>query len=88
VQVIAATNHDPWGRDLAGELHELTFESEVLRDNPLGDPATRPLLIYTPPDWPERGPYPAGWTIQGLLVRADQWCERPPFGETFSASTG
>jgi enterochelin esterase-like enzyme len=83
VPVIAAPSCDPWGRDLAGELHELTFESAVLRDNPLGDPASRPLLVYTPPGWPDGGPYPAVWTIQGLLGQTDQWRERPPFGETF-----
>jgi hypothetical protein len=83
VPVIAAPSCDPWGRDLAGKLHELTFESAVLRDNPLGDPASRPLLVYTPPGWPDGGPYPAVWTIQGLLGQTDQWRERPPFGETF-----
>jgi S-formylglutathione hydrolase FrmB len=81
--MIAAPAHDPWGRDLAGELHELTFESEVLAENPLGDPASRPLLVYTPPGWPDDGPYLAVWTIQGLTGQADQWRERPVFGETF-----
>ncbi len=81
--MITAADWDPWGRDLAGELHELTFESEVLRDNPLGDPASRPLLVYTPPGWPDGGPYPAVWTIQGLLGQADQWRERAAFGATF-----
>jgi len=80
---VGVPDHDAWGRDLAGELHELTFESEVLRDNPLGDPASRPLLVYTPPGWPDGGPYPAVWMIQGLLGQVDQWRERPPFGEPF-----
>src|SRR5450755_3133515 len=75
---VGVPDHDAWGCDLAGELHELTFESEVLRDNPLGDPASRPLLVYTPPGWPDGGPYPAVWMIQGLLGQVDQWRERPP----------
>ena len=74
---------DPWGRDLAGELHELTFESEVLRDNPLGDPSSRPLLVYTPPGWPDDGPYAAVWSIQGLTGQVYNWMERPSYGRTF-----
>jgi hypothetical protein len=58
--VIASPDRDPWGRDLAGELHVLTFDSAVLRDNPLGDPASRPLLVYTPPGWPDGGPWDTG----------------------------
>ena len=81
--MIGSPDRDPWGRDLAGELHELTFESQVLRGNPLGDSASRPLLVYTPPGWPDEGPYPAIWTLQGLLGQADQWRERAPFGATF-----
>ena len=80
--MIAAPDRDPWGRDLAGELHVLTFDSQVLRENPLGDPASRPLLVYTPPGWPDAGPYPAVWSIQGLLGQADEWRERRPFGST------
>jgi hypothetical protein len=33
----------PWQRPLAGTLDTLVVESELLADNPLGDPATRPL---------------------------------------------
>jgi hypothetical protein len=40
----AARDWDPWRRELAGALHDLTFESEVLRDKPLGASASRPLL--------------------------------------------
>src|SRR5438477_567100 len=32
----------PWERPLAGRFESLAVESELLRDNPLGDPARRP----------------------------------------------
>jgi enterochelin esterase-like enzyme len=81
--VIRSPDHDPWGRDLAGELHELTFESEALRGNPLGDPSSRPLHVYTPPGWPDDGPYPAVWSIQGLTGQVDMWSTRTAYGTTF-----
>ena len=71
--MIRSPRHDPWGRDLAGELHELTFESEALKGNPLGDPTSRPLYVYTPPGWPDDGPYPAVWAIQGMTGQIDMW---------------
>ena len=52
----------PWSIEFAGRVDELEIESEVLRDNPLGDPAVRPLWVYLPPghdDEPDRRmPYP------------------------------
>lgn len=81
--MIARLERDPWGRDLAGTLHELEIDSAVLRDNPLGDPARRPLLVYTPPGWPDDGPYPAVWSIQGFTGQVDMWRNRPAFGRTF-----
>ena len=77
--MIRSPAHDPWGRDLAGEVHELTFESEVLVDNPLGDPTSRPLYVYTPPGWPDDGPYPAVWSIQGMTGQIDMWRNRQAY---------
>ncbi len=34
---------------LEGDVHIAYVDSAALRDNPLGDPAVRPLAIYTPP---------------------------------------
>ena len=39
----------PWSMEFAGRVDELEIESEVLRSNPLGDPAVRPLWVYVPP---------------------------------------
>src|SRR5262249_41925677 len=32
---------------------QLSFESEALRDNPLGDPYERPVYVWTPPTYDE-----------------------------------
>jgi Putative esterase len=81
--MIRSPRHDPWGRDLAGTLHELSFESEVLAGNPLGDPTSRPLWVYTPPGWPDDGPYPAVWSIQGMTGQIDMWRNRIAYSPTF-----
>lgn len=49
----------------------------------MGDPASRPLLVYTPPGWPDDGPYPAVWSLQGLTGQAPQWRERGAFQTSF-----
>jgi hypothetical protein len=62
---------DPWSSALRGRFEEHAFQSTVLRHNPLGDPAERPLWVYLPPgydDEPDRR-YPAVYQIQGLLGR-------------------
>ena len=48
----------PWRRSLAGALDELTVESELLADNPLGDPARRPLYVYRSPGVVAGAPLP------------------------------
>lgn len=81
--MVRTPEHDPWGRDLVGTLHELSFESEALRGNPLGDPHERPLYVYTPPGWPDDGPYPAVWSIQGMTGQIDMWRNRNAYSSTF-----
>ena len=81
--MIRSPKHDPWGRDLTGALHELEFQSEALAGNPLGDPSSRPLYVYTPPGWPDDGPYPAVWSIQGMTGQIDMWRNRSPYSSTF-----
>ena len=39
----------PWERPMHGTLDRLVVESDALADNPLGDPARRPLYVYRPP---------------------------------------
>ncbi|MBS2028324.1 MAG: enterochelin esterase [Deltaproteobacteria bacterium] len=73
---------DPWGRDITGKLHELNFESKLLAGNPLKDPSNRPLLVYTPPSWPAKGPYKSLWLLQGFTGQVDAWRNRSPFEPT------
>ena len=76
---------EPWSRTFVGRMHELEIESEVLRGNPLGDPATRPIWVYTPPgydDEPDRR-YPVVFAIQGFTGQLDMWRNREPFRPTY-----
>jgi hypothetical protein len=75
----------PWGTEPAGRFDEHVFESQVLRENPLGDPHERPLWVYVPPgydDQPERR-YPSIYVIQGLTGQLDSWHNRAPFRLNF-----
>jgi S-formylglutathione hydrolase FrmB len=65
--------------------HELQIESRALRDNPLGDPAARPLFVWTPPAYdaePERR-FPSVFLLQGLTGQARAWFNVSPFAKTF-----
>ncbi|WP_052887561.1 alpha/beta hydrolase [Thermogemmatispora carboxidivorans] len=75
----------PWSHDFKGRFDEVTFESQVLKDNPLGDPYQRPLWIYLPPGYdeqPERR-YPSIYVIQGLTGQLDMWRNRSAFRRNF-----
>jgi S-formylglutathione hydrolase FrmB len=68
-----------------GRWQELSFESAALRGNPLGDPATRPLYVWTPPsydDEPGRR-YPSIYVLHGLIGQARSWFNVVPFGRNF-----
>ena len=69
---------EPWGRDLRGRLDEHVLESDALRGNPLGDPASRPLWVYTPPD-AAAAELPALYLIQGHTGQLDMWRNRTAF---------
>jgi S-formylglutathione hydrolase FrmB len=75
----------PWSGDIAGHIDELIIDSELLRDNPLGDPARRPLWVYTPPGYdtqPERR-YPSVYVLQGYTGQLSMWRNRTPFRQPF-----
>ncbi len=69
------------------QLVDITVVSEVLRDNPLGDPATRRFPVYLPPQYdddPERR-FPVAWLLAGytgwgeMKARASRaWVEPLP----------
>jgi enterochelin esterase-like enzyme len=74
----------PWERPMHGTLDRLVVESEVLADNPIGDPARRPLWVYRPPgvelDHPR--PLPVIYVIQGYTGQLDMWLRRDAFEPT------
>jgi hypothetical protein len=74
----------PWERPMHGVLDRLVVESELLADNPLGDPARRPLYVYRPPgveiDHPRA--LPVVYVIQGYTGQLDMWLNRTAFEPT------
>ena len=76
---------EPWGSEFRGRVEEHEFESEVLRDNALGDPHRRPLWVYLPPAYEEDAErrYPSIYVIQGLTGQLDMWRNRFPFRRNF-----
>ena len=65
----------PWGAELAGRLDEHVIGSELLRDNVLGDPSERPLLVYVPPGYDEQAGtrWPTVYVIQGYAGHVEMW---------------
>jgi Putative esterase len=76
---------NPWSVDYHGRYEEVTFESEVLKGNPLGDPSRRPLWVYLPPGYDQEPVrrYPTIYQIQGLTGQLDMWRNRLPFRKNF-----
>jgi len=72
----------PWERELRGRFDSLVVESEVLADNPLGDPAKRPLYVYRAPGVTDDDSYPTVYLIQGMTGQLDMWLGRSAFEPT------
>ena len=68
-----------------GRFEEVSYESEALRGNPLGDPHVRPLWIYLPPgyDAETERRYPSVYVIQGMTGMARAWFNVAPFQRNF-----
>lgn len=75
----------PWSVEMSGRYEEITFRSEVLKDNPLHDPSERPLWVYLPPGYEQETSrrYPTIYQIQGLTGQLDMWRNRSPFRKNF-----
>jgi S-formylglutathione hydrolase FrmB len=73
----------PWEPQLAGSFDALVVESELLAGNPLGDPARRPLYVYSSPGV-ARGEteVPSVYVIQGFTGQLDMWRARVAFEPT------
>ena len=74
----------PWSGALAGRLDEHVIDSVLLRDNPLGDPASRPLWVYVPPGYDGASRrYPSVYVIQGYTGHLAMWRNRNPYRQPF-----
>lgn len=74
----------PWGHRWAGRVNEHVVDSEALTANALGDPARRPLYVYTPPGYDEDADrrFPTIYVLQGLTGQLDMWRNRKAFTPT------
>jgi S-formylglutathione hydrolase FrmB len=71
----------PWPAPLHGRLEQGMFASELLRSNPLGDPAERPLWVYLPPGYPGQGQrYPSVYLLPGYGGSVATWRNQPTYG--------
>jgi S-formylglutathione hydrolase FrmB len=61
---------------LTGRWQELRFESEALKDNPLGDPHERPVYVWAPEG---SGPWPVVYVLQGFTGVAPAWFNVRPW---------
>jgi hypothetical protein len=75
----------PWDAELAGRLDRTVITSTLLRDNPLGDPAERPLWVYLPPGYDDDPAirYPAVYVLQGYNGHVTMWANRSAFRQPF-----
>jgi hypothetical protein len=76
----------PWSADLSGRIDKQTITSQLLKDNPLGDPYERPLWVYLPPGYdaePDRR-YPSVYVIQGYTGHLAMWANRSPYRQPFT----
>jgi len=74
----------PWDAELTGRLDRTTIVSDLLRDNPLGDPYERPLWVYLPPGYDDTSVrYPAVYVLQGYTGHVTMWANRGAFRQPF-----
>jgi hypothetical protein len=74
----------PWSTELAGRIEDGIVHSELLRDNPLGDPHDRPVYVYLPPGYDDSDRrYPVVYVIQGYTGHVGMWFNRTPFRRPF-----
>ena len=75
----------PWHKDLSGRIDRHDFFATALADNPLGDPAERPLWVYLPPGYDDDldRRYPSVYVLQGYSGNLAMWDNRSAFRLTF-----
>ncbi len=75
----------PWSRELAGRIERHQLFATALADNPLKDPAERPLWVYVPPGYDDDldRRYPSVYVLQGYGGSLPMWDNRSAFRLTF-----
>jgi S-formylglutathione hydrolase FrmB len=74
----------PWDTELAGRLDRNVIDSDLLKNNPLGDPHERPLWVYVPPGYNDSATrYPTVYVIQGYTGHVGMWANRSPYRQPF-----
>ncbi|HMK64112.1 MAG TPA: alpha/beta hydrolase-fold protein [Acidimicrobiales bacterium] len=75
----------PWQKEMAGRIDRHTFFASALADNPLDDPAERPLSVYVPPGYDDDldRRYPSVYVLQGYTGNLAMWDNRSAFRLTF-----
>src|SRR5438105_12965918 len=68
-------------RMAGGDVVIESFDSEVLKGNPLGDPTRRDVAIYLPPRYDSRKRYPAAYGIVGYTGTGKSLFGFDPLGE-------
>lgn len=71
---------------MRGRVESVLFRSEVLKDNALGDPAERELLVYLPPGYDEQQHlrYPSVYVLSGYFGRGRMLLNDHPFEPNFA----
>ncbi len=62
-----------------GTVKILRHESEILKNNPPGDPSKRDLCVYLPPDYDETKQYPSVYFLSGFTGRGKSFLNDKPF---------
>src|SRR4051812_8262737 len=74
----------PGATELAGRIDEHVIDSELLRDNFLGDTPRRPLWVYVPPGYDGSAQrYPSVYVLQGYTGQLAMWGNRSAYRQTF-----
>jgi S-formylglutathione hydrolase FrmB len=74
-----STNNQP-----AGKIVSLRHESEILKNNPLGDPAAREVIVYLPPGFDEGRRYPVVYALTGFTGRGRMMLNDSAFTPNFA----
>src|SRR5437870_648651 len=68
-----------------GEIVTESFDSKVLKGNPLGDPTKRDITIYLPARYDPNRRYPAAYAIVGYTGTGKSLLSIDPLGENLKA---